>query len=225
MTDYAGIDYGLGQTNIDKDTGIRYGVIPVHDVTQAWCDSSEGYYGDPTCPECGSKVEELVGNRDYVCPDCVRKAVNNLERDAIVAMLMDVSIECRDEEDDDCLHEALHANIMDGTIDSDDVGVKSLWSDDVWGDEPLSHFLDDGEYKAEQCGDDVDIFIFKSPYYTRAQFCSPCAPGAGYLRSPCENGPKTYCFGPDWFDDYRPCPYPVYRVDNDECIYTPKETE
>jgi hypothetical protein len=27
--------------------------------------------------------------------------------------------------------------------------------------------------------------------------------------------------GPDWFEEGK-CPYPVYRVDNDECIYTPK---
>jgi hypothetical protein len=27
MTNNAGIDYGFGKTNIDKDTGIRYGVI------------------------------------------------------------------------------------------------------------------------------------------------------------------------------------------------------
>ena len=26
-TDYAGIDYGLGKTNVDKETGIRYAVI------------------------------------------------------------------------------------------------------------------------------------------------------------------------------------------------------
>ena len=26
-----GIDYGLGETNIDKETGIRFGVIPMKD--------------------------------------------------------------------------------------------------------------------------------------------------------------------------------------------------
>jgi hypothetical protein len=53
-------------------------------------------------------------------------------------------------------------------------------SDDAYADEPLGFHLDDGEYTATQ-GGDGDIFITKSPYFTRAQFCSPCAPGACYL--------------------------------------------
>lgn len=31
---------------------------------------------------------------------------------------------------------------------------------------------------------DNDAFIIKSPYYTYAQFCSPCVPGAGNLDNP-----------------------------------------
>jgi len=52
----AGIDYGSGLTNVDRETGIRYGVISQHSVTQAWCDSSEADYGEPTCPKCGCKA-------------------------------------------------------------------------------------------------------------------------------------------------------------------------
>jgi hypothetical protein len=40
----AGIDYGMGLTNIDHATGIRYGVISQHSVLQAWCDSAEAIY-------------------------------------------------------------------------------------------------------------------------------------------------------------------------------------
>lgn len=57
-------------------------------------------------------------------------------------------------------------------------------------------------------------FILKSPYYTYAQFCSPCAPGAGYLPSPLKDRPagnKTYCLGHDWFEDGT-APYRVYSV-------------
>ena len=90
--------------------------------------------------------------------------------------------------------------------------------------EPLGFSLDDGEYKA-YCGEDGDIFIFKSPYYTQAQFCSPCAPGAGHLLNPCEHGPKTYCFPLDWFDAETECPYPIYRVSDNVRVYTPKTEE
>jgi hypothetical protein len=52
-----------------------------------------------------------------------------------------------------------------------------------------------------------DLWVFASPFVTNAQFCSPCAPGAGYLLNPCDDGPLTYCLGLDWFDEHNPCPY------------------
>ena len=66
-----------------------------------------------------------------------------------------------------------------------------------YGD-PCIFFLKKDGYLAFQGYDDPDIFIEKSPYFTYAQFCSPCAPGAGYLMKPLkEKDPnhKTYCFG------------------------------
>jgi hypothetical protein len=70
--------------------------------------------------------------------------------------------------------------------------------------EPLCFTLDEDGYQA-QSGDDGDIFIVKSPFYTKCRFCSPCAPGAGYLMSPDPDGIKAYCFGHDWFDGSRTC--------------------
>ena len=85
----------------------------------------------------------------------------------------------------------------------------------AYGD-PIGYVLDDGEYKAS-CGDDGDIFVIRSPFYTHAQFCSPCAPGAGHLGNPCPDGPKTFCFGHDWFDG-GVAPYPVYSVETGELV-------
>ena len=77
--------------------------------------------------------------------------------------------------------------------------------------EPSSFYIDDGEYSAEQGYDDLDIFIMKSPYFTTCQFCSPCAPGAGYIMNTVDGGIKTYCFGHDFFENGK-APYPVYDV-------------
>ena len=41
--------YGNNVTNIDLKTGIRYGVIQMHAITQAWCDSAVPVY--PETPE------------------------------------------------------------------------------------------------------------------------------------------------------------------------------
>lgn len=152
-TDYPGIDYSLGLPmengripNRDEKTAIRYGVIPVGSVVQAWCDSSEA---------------------DYACEECEEK----------------------DPETDEC----------------------------VGACEPVAWVLDDGEYEAVQSCGDPDIFIIKSPYYTYAQFCSPCAPGACYLLNPIDEkhkDNKCYCFGEDWFDG--PCPYPIWKVKEEE---------
>lgn len=177
----AGIDYGMGTTNRDMANGIRYGVIHANEIGQAWFDSSESQYGEPTCGKCGNQAygigdDDLPSEderadwddegSDYACPTCER----------------------------------------------------SFWSDDAFGDEPVAFTLDDGEYVAEQSGDDYDIFITRSPYYTYAPFCSPCAPGAGYLGLANDkdetSGVKTYCFGHDWFEDGT-APYRVFKVADD----------
>lgn len=44
-----GIDYGFGKTNIDTETKIRYGIISVNSVLQAWADNSEPFYPCDSC--------------------------------------------------------------------------------------------------------------------------------------------------------------------------------
>jgi len=83
--------------------------------------------------------------------------------------------------------------------------------------EPIGFMYTQDGYRAFVSDDYGDIFIEASPYYTYAQFCSPCAPGACYLMNPIskltENN-KCYCFGPDWFDGEPP--YPIYKFSDDK---------
>lgn len=100
--------------------------------------------------------------------------------------------------------------------------------------EPHGYYVDTDELIAYQYEDDPDIFVIRSMYYTSCRECSPCAPNAGYLLQPDPLGRKAYCFDPSWFDcvcdeptgiwqgEKTSCPYPVFRVDNDECVFTPK---
>ena len=77
----------------------------------------------------------------------------------------------------------------------------------------VEEFGEDGERTLfAHCGEDGDIFVEKSPYFTYAQLCSPCAPGACYLLNPCEPSAnnRAYCFDESWFEGE--APYPVYSV-------------
>ena len=224
-----GIDYGLGRTNRDPETGIRFGVIPMDDVTQAWADSSESDYGSPSCEECGNEavqIDELPFDLD-ACKTIRReqtKWYSSREVDILAVpeeYQDDYGEEWKDEgRDFACPHCS-----------------RSFDGDDAYGGDPICFNLDDGEYQAYQSGDDCDIFIFQSPYYTYGPFCSPCAPGAVYLRDGDTGGDaKAYCFAPDWFDAYAgdtgeyngaktSCPYPVFRVADDVCVFAPNKTE
>ncbi len=179
MSANIGIDYGLGQSNVDKLTGIRFGVISQHSVGQAWYDSAEADYGEPTCPECGNEAVEYnedkhfdyEGHRhscnDYACENC----------------------------------------------------RKHFSSEDCFGDEPQGWNYDGDGYQLTDCLDS-DIFILKSPFFTYAQFCSPCVPGACNLDNPLDIShggldvsvlPKCYCLGHDWFEDGK-APYRMFKV-------------
>jgi hypothetical protein len=167
------------QTNIDLQTGIRYGVIHQNDVLQAWADESEPNYGDIwLCPHCGKQIapsEEIFDWCDY---------------------------ENATEEDKDSEWFCVDCQI--GTDEPDSP------------EEPINYLYEKEGYQAV-CGDSGNIFVIKSPYYTETRLCSPCAPNAGDLSSPEENGFKVYCFSHAWFDGEK-APYPVYKVEDDSLV-------
>ena len=78
-----GIDYGMGTTNVDRESHIRFGVIPMHTLHEWAWENLEEDYGDPTCPKCGGEAVEWNGGDehdsyeeyrnyacDYACESC-----------------------------------------------------------------------------------------------------------------------------------------------------------
>lgn len=168
----AGIDYGMGKANVDPATGIRYGVISQHSVSDAWNDCAEPEYGDPSCPDCGGEVTDQFpddSTGDYYCAQC-------------------------------------------------DSGY---WSDVAFPEDPIGWRYEGDDYFLVDCLG-TDVMVLKSPFYTRARFCSPCVPGAGNLDSPDVLGVRTYCLGHDWFESGE-APYPVWSVATDERVWPSKE--
>jgi len=80
--------------------------------------------------------------------------------------------------------------------------------------EAVSFKYEKDGYFLSQSAEDSDIWVFKSPFYTVAGFCSPCAPGAVYLTDPSPDA-KAYCLGHDWFESGK-APYKVFSVETGE---------
>lgn len=164
-TNYRGIDYGLGQTNIDTK-GIRYGVIPCDSLASWIWDELEPEYDNPHCPECGIELIDSAGTA------------------------LDI----------DCLESCPHC----------DSEIK--YPERCYPESPDCHSYNRNGLQMHTDRDCTDLWIIKSPYVTRAQFCSPCAPGAVYLLNPCHDGEYGYCLPADWFDSDNPCPYVVSPI-------------
>ena len=63
------IDYGRGLTNIDHSTGIRYGVISIYKVLEAWAQSSEPVFLDEDEDQdgCAEPIAFDVDEDGYLC--------------------------------------------------------------------------------------------------------------------------------------------------------------
>lgn len=184
-----GIDYGMGQANIDAETGIRYGVISQHDVS----------------PEA---LDDICQNGDDLGFEAFREHVKG-ELLAAIEKAID-AYTCRPSE-------AAAKLDYDQLFEDLDLG-ESYDS----GGESGPYRYDDGGITVET--HDTDLFVVKSPYFTWAQFCSPCAPGAGHLGNamPEGEGAKTYCLDRTWFDGEK-CPYPYWSVETGERVYSPEK--
>ena len=134
--------------NIDHETGIRYGVIPVRDII---FDDFEPVY-NITCPDCGTEEEENTH-----CSKCGKEIHTDFEH-------------------------------------------------------PLYWMYEKDGYVLVTDTDCIDVFVVKSPYYTFAKFCSPCAPGACDLTAPAKNGNKCYCLDETFFENAEGAPYTFFKA-------------
>jgi len=179
-TEYAGIDYGLGKSNVDTETGIRFGVIG---------QSAEGLNLDAT--QDIYQQGENLSFKGY--QDEVRKSL----RDALSDYFSDHKSWTGEKESQ-----------LDRVTETSFDAISDDLNDQYQGENDRYLYERDG-YVIQTT--ETELMILKSPYFTHAQYCSPCFPGGGNLETYCETGPKTYCLGHDWFEDGK-APYPVLSV-------------
>jgi hypothetical protein len=191
FTTYAGLDYSLGWSNFNPETGIHFGVISQNSINWDCSNDWQYDYGSPSCPKCTGTVKEIPTHTASSDPP-----------GKWVSIISDVP-------------EAYEDYIGSGS-DYACESCKILWdSGDCIGDGAIGWSYEGDGYKLTDCLNN-DIFVLDSLYFTYAQFCNPCVPGAGNLDSPMDagSGVKTYCLGPKYFDEFRPMPYACFRVND-----------
>lgn len=221
-TTYQGIDYGLGRSNIDSQTGMRFGVISQHSIAP---ESFEDIFNDSRDLTHESAIEEA------------KRRIGSIECQEDLADVLDDLIGKREGYRLVC-YEEVEAILIESPLPLSKEAADSIWDaiEQAWSD----RYDDCGErdwlyekdgYKLSNCLQS-DVFVLASPYFTYAQYCSPCVPGACNLDSPlhtdtdasevhciCKDHgiPKAFCLGHDWFENNK-APYPVYSVETGEKI-------
>lgn len=196
-----GIDYGRGLTNVDVETNIRYGVIPQRDLASWSYEMIEPIYGEPHCPKCGDEAQGIAGaEQDF---DELHPGEFDEDGEPLELQPMN-SHSCADYGCARCGH---YFGIDEASGTDEPIGVE--YEADGYKVEGSA-----GSYASSD-----DLFVLLSPYYTFAPFCSPCAPGAVYLRDGAADGDaRGYCFGHDWFES-GVAPYPVFDVETGAEVY------
>lgn len=77
-TTYKGLNYGAESSNIDIETGVRYGVISANKLSSAICDVLEPIY-ECSCPDCGAPMKNNEPPEDLLCEACGYKGRDESE--------------------------------------------------------------------------------------------------------------------------------------------------
>lgn len=217
-TTYPGIDYsGPGATcNRDPETGIRYGVISQNSLPGEAVDDI--FFGPHSKDLAWEAAIEDMKQQVMRC----KEEDSYEERKTALKKVLKYIVSERNLND---RIEEIIEHFNDETF-GDDTTISKVWDvieqdfSDRSGDHECDPLYEAHGYRITKCLSN-DLFVSKSPFFTYAQFCSPCVPGACNLDSPLEDpsdqlkwpdSNKCYCLGIDWFSEESPCPYPIWDV-------------
>ena len=205
---------GAKAPNMDHETGIHFGVIPMNHLNQ---DAADDIYSNGTDLGYQSAVAEFKDK----CGDAAKSVIENELTDTADLMHAWIgdSIRFKDLEWMAVEIEDVFSELIPDKLDQSELtrfifdGLEDQFNDSVCSGESGPY-----EYSDDDCtvltSSDGDLWITKSKFWTYCGECSPCAPNAGYLTDR-RDSLKAYCLGHDWFDNGK-APYPVYSVDTDE---------
>lgn len=185
-------------TNVNSETGIRYGVIDACKVP--WL------------------VEQIQSNGNSITYRNYEEEVTNQIRYALTqgdlkAMLDDYYMSDRAQEE---ILES--ANKHQGDWSEEEIEeISQQIVEELNNTVSVEFDQEEYEYKTETeeyllsyLGGAPKIWAMKTPFLTKVRLCSPCVPNAGDLDSPDPDGYTCYAVEPDWFGGE--CPYEVVPV-------------
>ncbi len=235
---YAGIDYaGFGsKVNRDEKTGIRYGVISQHSIqpevmSDIW-DSARDLSYESVVDDLKDRIVSAI-EQGETAREALAGVLDDFVRNADLSDPIDQMLDMIKDNDDKTPHRDMLWDVVEQDFnDRYESGDSHDW---LWEKEG---------YRLESCLN-YDVFVSKSPYYTYAQFCSPCVPGAGNLGNAYEGlevgpdgypafgetfaffaeaagFPKVLCLGHDFFEGEK-APYRVFDVVTGKLVPPPNE--
>jgi len=177
------IDYGMGKTNRNTETGVRFGFIALNSLhPDLWDDLWS--LDNPT-------LDVALGNycRDYLS--------NLAKHGKLDASAMDI-----EEADDigEAIAELSDEEAKDLLDQIDTWSLEAFWEGCDMELSGAEGTIDGVHVRVTELGGAYHMFVFASRFTGRYAECSPCVPGAGDLASPNPDGPLTYDVHPDWRD-------------------------
>lgn len=193
----AGIDYGFGLSNVDKETGIRYGVIHQNKISPY-------------------AFEDIINNGVDVDFESLKEDLQSSLEAAI-----------RHELEERGLWSKRHSPGNDPEQMAEEIVDNLEWGGyEGTGDCTRYEYNEDG-YLLKTCSDgDIFVlksnFVTRGPYCSP---CAPGAVYLNDATGD-EEMALSYCLDSSWFDEDYPCPYPVFEKETMRCVYRPaKEKE
>lgn len=179
-------------TNIDNETGIRYGYISAQSLDPDIVHELMYVHGtDVSYADAVNEIRKFHEAAADALEEGVREAL--LEVDYHITS--DPEYERILEDRIESAYKALGYNDREDYVEY----LAEREADGVYVEEPIIEgTYKDVQYSTSWLGGALNFWIFKSPVAGTYELCSPCVPGAGNLDCPDIDGVLTYDVLPDW---------------------------
>ena len=213
-------EYDRQDVNIDMETGIRYGVIPVRLIHPEEADRL--FYGR------GSRDRRVVAERRLRVEREVLRMASLMNSGKVFGGIPKEFSE--DEELADAWSKAVETLSYMGTVSQAAVKFRQHLEYSVWPDEENMDIDFENDFEFREYKDDnyilsvglhaETVWVIKSPFFTYCKLCSDCAPNAGDLTAYDDDGLRTYALPACHHNDWMESGYKIWQRSSGIMIHT-----